>query len=52
MRLAFSGGKLDGVVYKFKVGSVKAGATYTLKARIKGSAGTDSTGEVKIQITD
>jgi len=49
---AFSGGKLDGVVYKFKVDSVKAGATYILKARIKGSAGTDSTGEVKIQITD
>ena len=49
---AFSGGKLNGVVYKFTLNTIDTGATYVLKARIKGSGGTDSFGEVKIQAVE
>ena len=46
---AFSGGKLTGIVYNLKLPKAKRGAKYTLRARVKGSGGTDSAGEVKIR---
>ena len=45
----FSGGKLSGIVYKLKLPKAKPGASYILRARIKGSGGTDSSGEIKIR---
>lgn len=45
----FSGNELKGIVYKLKLPKLKAGATYTLRARIQGSGGTDSHGEIKIR---
>jgi len=47
----FSGNKLYNVIYKLNVPEFKPTATYTLKARIKGSAGTDSTGEIKLYVS-
>ncbi len=47
--VGFSGGKLNGIVYKLKLPKAKPGATYVLRARIKGSGGTDSSGEIKIR---
>jgi hexosaminidase len=47
---AFSGTKLDGIVYKLKLPKYKAGSKYTLRARIRGNGGTDSYGEVKIRV--
>lgn len=48
----FSGGSLKGVAYTLKLPKYKAGAKYTLQARIKGSGGTDSHGEVKVQASE
>jgi len=45
----FSGGKLNGIVYKLKLPKAKSGAKYILQARVKGSGGTDSSGEIKIR---
>ncbi|MFT7620703.1 MAG: hexosaminidase, partial [Planctomycetota bacterium] len=47
--IGFSGAGLRGIVYKFALGETKADASYTLKARIKGSGGTDSRGVVKFR---
>lgn len=46
--IGFSGHKLMNVVYKLKLPKVKPGAKYTLRARIKGSGGSDSHGEIRI----
>ncbi|GAA5496909.1 hypothetical protein Rhal01_03097 [Rubritalea halochordaticola] len=46
---AFSGGQLKDIVYKLKLEKVKPGASYTLRAKIKGSGGTDSHGVIKIR---
>ena len=49
---AFSGGSLKNIAYTLKLPTYKAGAKYTIQARIKGSGGTDSHGEVKIQASE
>ena len=49
---AFSGGSLKRIAYTLKLPTYKAGAKYTIQARIKGSGGTDSHGEVKIQASE
>lgn len=46
----FSGSKLAGIVYKLKLPLAKPGAKYTLRARVKGSGGTHSQGEIKIRV--
>lgn len=48
----FSGGSLKKIVYKLNLKSFKPNAKYTLKARIKGSGGTDSQGEVKLRASE
>jgi len=45
----FSGGILKNIVYKLELTSFNKNAKYTLRATTKGSGGTDSHGEVKIQ---
>ncbi len=44
----FSGARLDNVVYRLDAPAAKPGATYALRARVRGSGGTDSRGEVKV----
>jgi len=46
---AFSGGQLKRIIYKLKLPAFKKDAKYTIQARIKGSGGTDSHGEIKIR---
>lgn len=46
---AFSGGQLKDIVYKLKLEKEKPGASYTLRAKIKGSGGNDTNGVIKIQ---
>ena len=45
----FSGTKKTGIFYKLTVTDFNPAATYTLKARVKGSGGTDSYGEIKLR---
>lgn len=45
----FAGTNMEGITYKLKLPEVKAGAKYTIRARVRGSGGTDSHGEVKIR---
>lgn len=45
----FAGNNMKGIAYKLKLPQVKSGATYTLRARVRGNGGTDSHGEVKIR---
>ncbi|MHC5053777.1 MAG: beta-N-acetylhexosaminidase [Planctomycetota bacterium] len=44
----FSSARLADVVYRLEVPRAKPGAVYTLRARVRGSGGTDSRGEVKV----
>jgi hexosaminidase len=46
----FSGAKLTNIAYKLKLNTFNPNAKYSIKAVIKGSAGTDSYGEVKLQV--
>lgn len=48
----FSGGSLKEIAYTLKLPSYKSGAKYSLRARIKGSGGTDSHGEIKIKAAE
>ena len=48
--VGFSGRKLSSIVYKLKLSKFKPDATYTLRARIKGSEGADSHGEIRIHV--
>ncbi len=47
--MGFSGNKKKGIFYELKVSDFNPAATYTLKARVKGSGGTDSRGEIKLR---
>jgi hexosaminidase len=47
--VGFAGNNMRGIVYTLKLPKVKPGASYTLRARVKGNGGTDSHGEIKIQ---
>lgn len=46
----FSGGSLKNITYELELKKFNPNAKYTVKAVIKGSGGTDSHGEVKVQI--
>ena len=48
----FSGGALNGVIYRLKLPKTKLGAKYTLRANIKGAGGTNSCGEIKMRAID
>ncbi|MHC4250668.1 MAG: beta-N-acetylhexosaminidase [Planctomycetota bacterium] len=43
----FSGARLADVVYRLELREPKAGAVYTIRARVRGSGGTDSRGDVR-----
>jgi hexosaminidase len=49
---AFSGNSLNGIVYSFELPEGTPAGTYTIRAEVKGSGGTDSNGEVKIRKAD
>ncbi len=48
----FSGGALNGVIYRLNLPTTKPGEKYTLRARIQGPGGTNSQGEIKIRAID
>ncbi|QQL45258.1 beta-N-acetylhexosaminidase [Sulfuriroseicoccus oceanibius] len=48
----FSGNNLKGIVYSLELKAFKPGAKYTIQAKVKGSGGTDSNGEIKMQLAN
>lgn len=49
---ATSGKKLSNVVFKLDLSEFSTGSTYSVRANIKGSGGTNTTGEIKIRAAE